>query len=253
MLETNDIAPQQWIAALMQSFDPTGTSYLILQRHQHQLDTCSDWPAVCCLVTFLLSKDMRDPGLSSILTEPVENTPIQSYILKLDADLKRPDITKNKAQKWYEFLAMHVFCKNIGNNDRESLYTELRRKYATEVRDKGHETKFHLSRLKWEQTSDDKPHQTPPNQTRTRDAAQPTRPTKRVRAEPKDKEPPYKEIKKCADAQCGYDMYQLTSNDYWNGRHTPNCTHFLSKCDKCEMTNGYHAKSCDKKPDIKLE
>ncbi|KNC81801.1 hypothetical protein SARC_05897 [Sphaeroforma arctica JP610] len=46
VLETNDIAPQQWISALMQSFDSTGTSYLILQRHQHELDTCRDWPAV---------------------------------------------------------------------------------------------------------------------------------------------------------------------------------------------------------------
>ncbi|KNC83263.1 hypothetical protein SARC_04479 [Sphaeroforma arctica JP610] len=236
MLETNDNAPQQWISALMQSFDPAGTSYLILQRHQHELDAGRDWPAVCCT-----------------------------------------DITKDKAQRWYEFLVMHVYCKNIGNNDRESLYTELRRKYATEARDKGHETKFYLSRLTWEQfyvtvstlypahrvtskgktvnkkprelpdqgylsrqTSDDKPHLTRPNQTRARDSTQSTRPNKWVHAEPKDKEPPYKDIKKCADAQCGYDMYQLTPNGYWNRKHAPNCTHFLTKCDKCENTNGYH-------------
>ncbi|KNC80297.1 hypothetical protein SARC_07345 [Sphaeroforma arctica JP610] len=244
--------------------------------NNHDLDTLT---LIDPAETSLLSKDMRSPGLSSILTEPVENTPIQSYILKLDADLKRPDIAKDKAQKWYEFLAKHVFCKNIGNNDRESLYTELRRNCATEARDKGHETKFHLSRLKWEQfydtvstlypahrifskgkavnskprelrdqrylsrqTSDDKPHQTCPNQTRARDSA-----------EPKDKEPPYKEIKKCADTQCGYDMYQLIPNGYWKERHAPNCTHFLARCDKCEKTDGYHATSCDTKPDIKLE
>ncbi|KNC80524.1 hypothetical protein SARC_07117 [Sphaeroforma arctica JP610] len=66
---------------------------------------------------------------------------MQNCILKLDADLKHPDIKKDDIPQWYEFLAMHMFCKNIGNYDRESLNTELRRKYANEPLDLGHRVK----------------------------------------------------------------------------------------------------------------
>ncbi|KNC81216.1 hypothetical protein SARC_06444 [Sphaeroforma arctica JP610] len=43
MLETNDIALQQWISALIQSFNPEGIGYQILQKHLDELDRCHNW------------------------------------------------------------------------------------------------------------------------------------------------------------------------------------------------------------------
>ncbi|KNC72988.1 hypothetical protein SARC_14450 [Sphaeroforma arctica JP610] len=45
----------------------------------------------------------------------------------------------------------------------------------------------------------------------------------------------------------------MTPNGYWNGQHSQSCAHYLAKCDKFKKTNGYLVRSCDKKPNIKLD